>query len=427
MLKIIITLSIIFSFSQSIFSQSDNYSVKTLSVELYYGTDTTGKKEVSYIDKDLNKISSSTFSDGTPFYGDFANVKIGKSYGYIDKKGKVKLFPKYEKVIWLEHSLGIAIKNNKIGYIDRDGKEVIDFKYTFGNFFYENNTVVGLDSNYYLINEKNKVILKSNNLTFMPMSNSIVAFYAKDEKNNDLTGLMNINGKVVAEPAYRYITGDYKFGYVRAMKEKDGNKRGILNIEGKVILPFEYDDIKLGNDVNFIPVKKGKKWGFANIKNEIVIPFNFDEAYCFSDGLAAVVTDKKTGFIDDKGQFVIQPNFDFSWNYGTSYKFNQGLSPFFTKNKWGFINKKGTEIIAAQYDYVSEFSDDKAIVKINNKYGIINKKGEIVLPIEYDKIKKSENGIFKLVKGNDKSLDKPEYLDWAIYQSLSYLFKQSGK
>ncbi len=426
MSKIITTLSLVFFFIQSILSQNDNFSVKTLTVEMYYGTDTLEKKEVCYLDNNLNKISNSTFSDGTVFYGDFANVKVGKSYGYIDKKGNIKLFPEYEKVIWLEHPLGIAIKNNKIGYINRAGKETIDFKYSFGNFFYENNTIIGLDSNYYLISDKNEVILKSKNLTFMPMSNSIIPFYAKDEKGNNLTGLMDKNSQVIAEPIYRYITGDFKSGYVRAMKEKDGFKKGVLDVKGKIVLPFEYDDIKLGSDINFIPAKKGKKWGFVNIKNEIVIPFDFDEAYYFSDNLAAVVTEKKTGFIDNKGKFIIQPNFDFSWNFGKNYKFNEGLSPFFSKSKWGFIDKNGTEIITAQYDDVSEFNNDKAIVKINDKYGIINKKGDVILPIEYDKIQRSENGIFKVLKGKDKSLDKPEYLDWAIYQGLSYLFMMSG-
>ena len=54
----------------------------------------------------------------------------------------------------------------------------------------------------------------------------------------------------------------------------------------------------------------GGKWGFIDAKGQYVINPQFDNAGDFSEGLAAVEIGDRWGFIDTKGQYIVKPQFD---------------------------------------------------------------------------------------------------------------------
>lgn len=80
-------------------------------------------------------------------------------------------------------------------------------------------------------------------------------------------------------------------------------------------------------------IKVGTKWGFMNRKGEYPIQPQFDEVGLFSEGLAAVKVGAKWGFVDGKGKWVIPASFD-----GAGY-FSEGLAAAKIGERWGFINK----------------------------------------------------------------------------------------
>jgi len=63
----------------------------------------------------------------------------------------------------------------------------------------------------------------------------------------------------------------------------------------------------------------------------------YDGAFSFSEGLAAVELNGKYGFIDKKGNLVIQPVYD------NAYLFPEGLALVFLNGKRGYIDTKGTQ------------------------------------------------------------------------------------
>ena len=64
-----------------------------------------------------------------------ARVSQNDKYGYIDKKGKVVIPFKYTYLGSLSEGLIGAELNGKFGYLDRTGKVIIPFKFgTFNNF-----------------------------------------------------------------------------------------------------------------------------------------------------------------------------------------------------------------------------------------------------------------------------------------------------
>jgi hypothetical protein len=65
---------------------------------------------------------------------------------------------------------------------------------------------------------------------------------------------------------------------------------------------------------NLYPANNNKqgKSGYLNEKMQTVIPFKFDKVMPFSEGYAVVVVDDKYGFINTKGEIVIEPQFDYA-------------------------------------------------------------------------------------------------------------------
>ena len=55
----------------------------------------------------------------------------------------------------------------------------------------------------------------------------------------------------------------------------------------------------------FAKVKKDGKWGYINTKGEQIIEYKFDDAYDFNEGFARVQKDGKWGYINTKGRPVI--------------------------------------------------------------------------------------------------------------------------
>ena len=69
------------------------------------------------------------------------------------------------------------------------------------------------------------------------------------------------------------------------------------------------------------------------------------------NGLIAAQLEGKWGFINEKGEWVISPNYDNVGKFGTN-----GLAPVGLKNEYGYIDENGDIVIdLGRYDYVESF------------------------------------------------------------------------
>ncbi len=97
----------------------------------------------------------------------------------------------------------------------------------------------------------------------------------------------------------------------------------------------------------------------------------------YSEGLRRIVDNGKIGFINQKNQIIIAPQYDFA-------------QPF----------KNGYSIIAKDVQYVKD--GEHTYVK-SSQWGLIDKKGELILPMKYKSIGKIENGKVKVsLEGKEK-------------------------
>ena len=154
-----------------------------------------------------------------------------------------------------------------------------------------------------------------------------------------------------------------------------------------------YDDIEIGVEDGCLAVQKENKWGFINEKAQEIITPQYDDYYSFNNGLAAVKKAGKWGFINKKNKTVIPFEYDIQ-NYSN---FSKGKSPATTyapvsrNGKWGFVNKKNEVIIPFKYDNaIPCFSYYKCgnffPVKKDDKWGFIDEKENILIPFEFDNI-----------------------------------------
>ena len=98
----------------------------------------------------------------------------------------------------------------------------------------------------------------------------------------------------------------------------------------------------------------------------------FDYACSFSEGLAAVKINGLYGYVDKKGQIVIEPQFTDAGD------FNDNVAIVGIKNKKFCIDRFG-KIISKKYDCIITFSEGMAIVELKGKRGYINATGELVI------------------------------------------------
>lgn len=183
-------------------------------------------------------------------------------------------------------------------------------------------------------------------------------------------------------------------------------------------------------DVELIPVMMEDKWGYIDTKGKVIIKPEFEFAYHFSDGLAKVGNGNAYGFINKKGEYVIQPGTNsyggpyFSEGlikgsspngnrYSTSYytkegelyktfenieagSFHNGLakcqyiyetSSGNTRSPFGYMDKHGKLIIDTIFSKANDFSEGLAAVvpKTNDdgKFGYINTTGKVIIDFIY--------------------------------------------
>jgi hypothetical protein len=84
----------------------------------------------------------------------------------------------------------------------------------------------------------------------------------------------------------------------------------------------------------------------------------------FSEGLAAADLKGKVGFVDHAGTFVVDPAFQSGW-IPLAHVFAEGLAAVAVGGKLGFIDRTGKMIIAPQFDWVTDFSEGRAITKMD--------------------------------------------------------------
>lgn len=131
-------------------------------------------------------------------------------------------------------------------------------------------------------------------------------------------------------------------------------------------------------------IRQNGKWGYINSKGEVVIQPQFERAWFFSEGLAAACLEGgKCGYIDQTGKFIINPQFQ------AALRFSDGLAAVLVGDKVGYVDKNGKYAINPQFssgvDFeLCTFSEGLARVRVGDNFGYIDKTGKIIINPQFE-------------------------------------------
>lgn len=298
-----------------------------------------------------------------PFSEGLAVVRMenerGKiKYGFMNKKGKIVIKPKYDYVESFQNGLALVYKgpdysNDKCGLINKKGKEILPVKYEEIKFLFGDLLAVKVG-----------------------------------DKQGEKWGIATKKGKEIVKPIYDYIDSvDKKLGLILARKD---NKTVCLNKKGKEVFHLLNLDFTYFNE-GVILGKKDGKWSFFPHKGKKVTKSGtYDEIFGYQEGFSGMSKGEKRGFVTDKGKEVIEVGkYDGFGSYsreGLDFYFKNGyllvIKGPYGNEKWGIVDKNGKEILSPQYDRVNYFSEGIAAVKKGDVWLLVNEKGEELVRIE---------------------------------------------
>jgi hypothetical protein len=207
---------------------------------------------------------------------------------------KLKTQYNYDRIGEFCEGLAIIWLNEKYGFIDLDGKEIIPPIYDYAADFHQGTATVKFRTQWRTIDKNGTILAKRDEIKPVLADES-------DESDNKTVQTQEPEPEIIINNCVQFKS-KRKFG----LKDMDGNE---------VIAP-KYNAFKEFSK-NLIQIKANRKWGLADMSgNEIIAP-KYDEIRSLVNGYAQVRLDNKWGLIDESGSETVEPKF---YNPSSLYK-----------------------------------------------------------------------------------------------------------
>ncbi len=221
--------------------------------------------------------------------------------------------------------------------------------------------------------------------------------------SSDKLGLIDYHGHMIKECIYDQVYLEEN-GFYLQNKEgtwiKDHDQEYFFNKQvGRYL-----DGMLVFQDENGL-------YGYMNINQEVLITPRFEKAYDFHEGIAMVVMHSAIGYIDNKGEYIVECQYEdgrdvsnqqmivkSKGRYGVIDVHHHLIVPFEYEqikqyednyylcrdHLWGACDAQGSLLVPLMYDSILPFFEGLARVSMHDHYGCVNDKGELVIPFIYD-------------------------------------------
>jgi hypothetical protein len=337
---------------------------------------------------------------GRDFKNGFADVSKNGKYGIIDTSGATAVPFEYDSLTVLPTNLAIAVKDNKFGVIDMTGNEVIPM-------IYEDINALPFDFNYdshffeFRQNGKGALADLAGNL-LTDFVYEYIDFFSQGlaavRKETGKWGYIDSKGTEVISAIYDQafhfnhglagvtkdgidefidLTGTTAFesnavgfydSYYLSQINGDNGKWGVIDRTGKLVVPIEYDDVVIFEDVYiWVSDRMNQLSGYYDKDGKVIVPFRDSSGYGSvpAEGLIGLKNCNKWGYIDYADKVVID------FEYDAVGHFNSGFAPVQKNGMWGYINKFGQISIALDYDEAHSFNGGLAWFQKEGRWGIM--------------------------------------------------------
>lgn len=271
--------------------------------------DRDGKEIIADLDKIRIPLPGGGWSYGYPdgYSDDVLVVYDGGKWGALNSQGKIIIASVFDELTSFENGHALGEKEGKFYLIGKDGK-------------------------FSLLPPE----LKINHVWHF--SEGLAAIEVKGEKY----GFIDTLGNVIIEPQFKkvgYFSGNY------AWARNSHNDIGFINKKGEWVVEAQFESSRdMDQESGMAMVKDNFVWVYVDTEGTI---HNFknvgEKIYSFSEGLALGRQGSKLGFINNKGEWVVEPQFD------VAHDFKNGFARVEKDNKWGLIDKEGNWVMQPQY------------------------------------------------------------------------------
>ena len=283
-----------------------------------------------------------------------------------------------------EAVLFVVTVNGKDGYMDRDGKIVIEPTFDRAYPFSDGLAAIEKQQRWGFIDTSGEIVIEPQFISVGLFSEGLATFQGKRQSTK--FGYIDKTGKVVIQPQFdeaeAFRNGVARVGFA-TLQGRLLSKIADVGLEchhkyidrtGKIVPNPSPLHHAAGIPGELIPFTKNDLVGYLRAQGEVAIPPQFHVGSDFSEGLACVSKEALFGYIDSRGEWVIPPRFQYAND------FSEGLAAVsLGESGWGFIDRAGNEVIPGKFTWVyGGFRHGIAEVAWDRKRGYINKKGDWV-------------------------------------------------
>lgn len=333
-------------------------------------------RQFGFIDRSGRVVIPPKFDKVEEFHDNRAAVYIGSAGGYIDPTGNLVIPAIYTTVADFEQGRALVSKDGKYRIIDTQGKTVADIPYRVLGGFSAGLAVIQrpregkTPSAYGYIDRDGRVVIEPK---FMPAGpfpadgrGLAVGGFERDWCYFDKTGKIILRLPMDGhDRAPAFVDG--------LLVWKEGFKWGFKDINGNFEIEARYDDARSFEN-GLASVEKDGKWIQIDTRGKTVAPKKGPRPIRpQSDGLTLAEDGDRTGYLLPDGK----PAFEFR-KYDAAYDFHCGMARIKMDGKFGYLDKAGNLAIPTRFAGAADFKGCLASVLTNEGWAYIDPSGKTV-------------------------------------------------
>ena len=159
-------------------------------------------------------------------------MNSNEKWGYVDEKGKMVIFYKFEEANYFYEELAAVMLNGKWGYIDKTGKEIISFTFQYADSFSEELARVRHNDKWGFVDKTGTKIIPFKYYTASSFSEGLSSVNL-----NGKCGYIDKNDKLVIPFMYDFA-GCFSSGLATV---KLNGKWGCIDKTGNIVVPIQYN------------------------------------------------------------------------------------------------------------------------------------------------------------------------------------------
>jgi len=226
----------------------------------------------------------------------------GSHWGCMDYEGNIKVPFEFSSIRYYSDGLAPATKDTgtqpKYGFIDKEGKFLINPQFDRAKNFYNGFAAVAINNQWTFVDAKGTPLTKFKYAFVKDFSNGLAVVGVYVDPDKEVPEMRIVDG---------HVTGGIKETY-----------EGVINTKGKEVLPTVFSSVSISLENNYIKVSKDRKEGLYNVKGKVLVSMGKYDSIGNKElevDLIEVTHKSLTGYVNLKGKEIMPPAYQFNSSF----------------------------------------------------------------------------------------------------------------